>query len=325
MSSASSSEPSPLFHHSHIDPLLQLLEPHLVHALPLYSTLQTPGVDVPVWATFPPLTAGEKSLSPAKPWFILADMGNQLRFFSSAETKEDRTDAERTKAEQQIIASFAWYVSTHANGREGAFSPLVLLFVRPLLTLRTTTEIRIGAIPDMWLSAIERGFSKPFYPSNIHYQALPPTTAAQHGALSYPAGVYAAPATEVHIEQVRSPSNRISPSSSPDLVSLLFRFFTLTHPLIDPLDLGRSPSSLLHTATPRPHHDPFPFRPSLRFCLFFAARACRTLHHPPRRLHWHGFRLPLSAPARARDVAAEGAHAGDGCVFTVAVVSEGRQ
>lgn len=117
MSSLSSAVPSPLFHHSSLNPLVQLLQPHLVDTLPLYSTLQTPGVPVSVWATFPPTTQAEESLSPAQPWVVLADMGNQLRFFSPAPQEGD----ERRWAEELVILSFDWYRSNQANGRSGAF------------------------------------------------------------------------------------------------------------------------------------------------------------------------------------------------------------
>ncbi|GAA5894530.1 hypothetical protein JCM6882_004843 [Rhodosporidiobolus microsporus] len=184
----------PLHRHASSIPLLRLLRPHLPHALPLYSTLHTPGDDVPAWASFA-TSATEDQAAFSRPWFVLADLGNQLRFFCSAETDANLTEDAKAEAEELIAKSFRWYLTAHARGR---------------------TVIRIGAIPDLFTSAIERAFSKPFYPSNIHYQLLPPPPtdpSPLSAATTFPEGISVVEAEEGHIEQILSTSDVPHPPS----------------------------------------------------------------------------------------------------------------
>ncbi|GAA6003984.1 hypothetical protein JCM10207_006498 [Rhodosporidiobolus poonsookiae] len=191
---APTEDTAPLFLHPHPAPLVPLLVPHLPSALPLYSTLLTPGVDTPVWASFPPSDDGSAAPPPGdEPWFVLADMGNQLRFYCSAETST--SEEERARAEELILRSFRWYLTHHANGRP---------------------DIRIGAIPAVWTAAIARGFSAPFYPSHIHYQRLPPASSAPHDSSSatfFPEGITGGETLETHIEQILSTSDVPHPPS----------------------------------------------------------------------------------------------------------------
>ncbi|GAA5867744.1 hypothetical protein JCM8547_005220 [Rhodosporidiobolus lusitaniae] len=184
----------PLFPHSNLPPLIALLAPHLPHTLPVYSILQTPGFDVPVYASFSPEQAGD--LDETKPFFILADLGSQLRSFCSYETKTALTDEEKIAAEDLIVGAFKWYLREHRNGRD---------------------VVRIGAIPDIWTGAIARSFSKPFYPSNIHYQPLSSSSAASSDATSpdfeVPEGLIAGLVEERHIEQILSTSDVPHPPS----------------------------------------------------------------------------------------------------------------
>ncbi|GAA6029147.1 hypothetical protein JCM8097_001622 [Rhodosporidiobolus ruineniae] len=190
MSPASSPDSRLLHHHPNLAPLVRLLAPHLPHALPLYSTLQTEGVATPVYASF---ACGEEA---GPPFLILADMGNQLRFFCSAETSVDLSAAEKAEAEELVVSSLRWYLREHPRGRP---------------------DIRIGAIPDIWTDAVAGAFTKPFYPSNIHYQPLPSISTVEAGegspALAFPDDVSVLPAEERHIEQILSTSDVPHPPS----------------------------------------------------------------------------------------------------------------
>ncbi|GAA5823212.1 hypothetical protein JCM11251_007526 [Rhodosporidiobolus azoricus] len=175
----------PLFRHTSFLPLLHLLQPHLPHGLPVYSTLATPGFEPSVWASFPPGKEDVRSFSPTeKPWFALADLGNQLRFFCSEEVDKDLTAEQKEKAEDLVVRSLRWYVREHPEGR---------------------TDIRIGGFAGIWTSCIERAFGQPFYPCNIHYQHLladQPSTST-----SLPDGISVKETEEKHIDQILSTSD----------------------------------------------------------------------------------------------------------------------
>ncbi|BGP18608.1 hypothetical protein JCM10213_004241 [Rhodosporidiobolus nylandii] len=185
--------PAPYSLHQHLDfaPLFSLIQPHLIHALPLYSTLQTPGIPTPIYASFPPPRTGDgvDLTEPSSPWFVLADVGNQLRFFCSYETKEALSGDERAQAEELIVGSLRWYLRERHEGRP---------------------DIRIGAIPDIWTAAIERAFSKPFSLSSIWYQPLlsPKDSMSDRGmvVVVLPDGVAVKEAEEAHIAQILATS-----------------------------------------------------------------------------------------------------------------------
>ncbi|GAA5974953.1 hypothetical protein JCM11641_006776 [Rhodosporidiobolus odoratus] len=187
-------EPYSLFQHQHLAPLIHLLQPHLINALPLYSTLLPPGTDAPVWASFPPPEMGKQVTPPSleKPFVILADLGNQLRFFCSYETEQNLSQGEDKDAEELLVGSLRWYLRNHSQGRN---------------------DIRIGAIPDMWTDAIARSFSTPFYPCNIHYQLLPGSTDSESNdpsaspTVPLREGIVAVSAEEGHTDQVLSTSD----------------------------------------------------------------------------------------------------------------------
>ncbi|KAL7341798.1 hypothetical protein BJY59DRAFT_691927 [Rhodotorula toruloides] len=122
--------PVALFSHDNHSPLLDLLRPHLPRSLPLYSTLQTPGQPIAVYATFPPgAEAGGEEGRRRIPWLILADLGNQLRFFCSYEAKTALSEAERSEGEELVGRALRLYLLEHHGGRDRAihsFTPGLL-------------------------------------------------------------------------------------------------------------------------------------------------------------------------------------------------------
>ncbi|GAA5951271.1 hypothetical protein JCM21900_003823, partial [Sporobolomyces salmonicolor] len=127
---------SPLLLHPHPSPsslLLSLLQPHLPHSLPLYSTLLTPGTPTPIYASFSPGSLPSPN-DPTEPWVVLADLGNQLRFFCSCETQQPLRQSDRVAAEVLLARAFREHLTLHRGER---------------------TVIRIGAIPDLWVCAVE--------------------------------------------------------------------------------------------------------------------------------------------------------------------------
>lgn len=106
-------------------PLVALLRPHLLAALPLYSTLQTPGLPTPLYATFPSFdSAGNPQLEDAQGalWLVLVDLGNQLRFFCSYEAREHLSDDERARGGELVVGALTKYLSEHRNNRDRASS-----------------------------------------------------------------------------------------------------------------------------------------------------------------------------------------------------------
>lgn len=114
-------------------PLVALLRPHLLAALPLYSTLQTPGLPTPLYATFPSFDpAGHPRLEDAHSglWLVLVDLGNQLRFFCSYEAREHLSDDERVRGEELVVGALTKYLSKHRNNRDRASSLFFLSLPR---------------------------------------------------------------------------------------------------------------------------------------------------------------------------------------------------
>lgn len=108
-------------------PLLDLLRPNLLAALPLYSTLQTPGIAKPLYATFPAFDPdGKPHLVDAQPdlWLALVDLDNQTRFFCSYEAHDSLTDDQLAQGEQLVVGALTRYFTEHRNGRDRASSSL---------------------------------------------------------------------------------------------------------------------------------------------------------------------------------------------------------
>ncbi|GAA5867855.1 hypothetical protein JCM3774_005885 [Rhodotorula dairenensis] len=139
-----------LHDHSHapaLAALVRLVEPFLPISLPLYSSLLTPGVPLAVYATF------ELGAVPRDdPWLLIADLGNQLRFFCPVEAEPHPTP-ERLKHAQQVVGTgLELYLRDHSRGRD---------------------RISIGAIPDIWRTTVRDTFgTEPFSASEIHYRTL---------------------------------------------------------------------------------------------------------------------------------------------------------
>lgn len=133
-------------------------------------------------------------------------------------------------------------------------------------------DIRIGAIPDLWTSCIQHAFSKPFYPSNIHYQLLPPPSPASadwpsSSAIIFPNDVLVAAVEEKHIEEVRFPlMNPLPFLSLPFFLALNpfsrpLRRYSLppTSPISHPISSPVSPTRPLSST--RPSHPLLPTPP----------------------------------------------------------------
>ncbi|BGP42251.1 hypothetical protein JCM10450v2_006343 [Rhodotorula kratochvilovae] len=192
-----------LFVHPDSAPLAALLKPHLLHSLPLYSTLQTPGYPTPVYATFPAFdAAGQPRFDDAERgddalWLVLADLGNQIRFFCSYETRNDLTDDQRRRGEELVVGALRGYLEDHRNGRD---------------------RISIGAIPDLWTPCIARAFSQPFSASRIHYLPLDRILAASingttKGGELLPGAVVVTEGREEDVEEILSTSEVPHPPS----------------------------------------------------------------------------------------------------------------
>ncbi|GAA5986161.1 hypothetical protein JCM10908_006437 [Rhodotorula pacifica] len=140
-------------HSASLSPLVNLLEPSLPLSLPLYSTLLTPGVPLSVYATLPPLTDRKATdTHTEEPWLVVADMGNQLRFFCSVEGEQHPSEERLAQAREMVASGLKKYLEGHHRGRD---------------------RISIGAIPDIWRSAIRDAFGvEPFSASEIHYRTL---------------------------------------------------------------------------------------------------------------------------------------------------------
>lgn len=109
---------------SPLSPLVDLVKPFLPLPLPLYSTLLTPGVPLAVYATFKP---GQVAVE-EEPWLIIADLGNQLRFFCSVEGEREPLPERLQQAQALVGNGLRQYLVEHSRGRDRAcFSFLSLL------------------------------------------------------------------------------------------------------------------------------------------------------------------------------------------------------
>lgn len=204
--------PVALSPHDDYSPLLTLLRPHLPRSLSLYSTLQTPGRPLAVYATFRPCANPEAEPGRGRhPWLVLADLGNQLRFFCSYEAKATLSESERAEGEELVGQALRLYLSGHHNGRDRAYC-LPPSHLSCSDTLSPPSGISIGAIPDVWTSCIEHFFgTKPFSASEIHYilphdvAASSPLNGSTTGGIVLPGGVVATEGREEDVEEVRLP------------------------------------------------------------------------------------------------------------------------
>lgn len=134
---------------SPLSPLVDLVKPFLPLSLPLYSTLLTPGVPLHVYATF---QSGQADQGLEEPWLIIADLGNQLRFFCSVEGEREPLPERLQQAQALVGNGLRQYLVEHSRGRD---------------------RISIGAIPDIWRSVVRDTFgTDPFSASEIHYRRL---------------------------------------------------------------------------------------------------------------------------------------------------------
>ena len=110
---------------SPLSPLVDLVKPFLPLSLPLYSTLLTPGVPLHVYATF---ESGQADQGLEEPWLIIADLGNQLRFFCSVEGEREPLPERLQQAQALVGNGLRQYLVEHSRGRDRAcFSFLSLL------------------------------------------------------------------------------------------------------------------------------------------------------------------------------------------------------
>ncbi|BGP57114.1 hypothetical protein JCM8202v2_004754 [Rhodotorula sphaerocarpa] len=178
-----------LHEHSDCAPLAALLAAFLPLSLPLYATLAAPGLPTPVYASFPPGSVPEKDAADDEPFLILADLGNQLRFFCSAEwpLKQPGDEHYRQKAERLVGAGLEQYLRDHAR-------------------------ISVGAIPDIWRPIVRDTFGvEPFSNSEIHYRTLTDLPAAlpngsTKGASLLPGGVLTTAGRPEDISEILSTS-----------------------------------------------------------------------------------------------------------------------
>ncbi|GAA5914979.1 hypothetical protein JCM5296_004520 [Sporobolomyces johnsonii] len=186
---------SPALLHPHPSPslLLALLEGHLPYSLPLYSTLFTPGTPTPVCASFSPGDLPSPNDNHG-PWLVLADLGNQIRFFCSFEAKQPLGQNDQAAAETLVARALREYLTLHRGER---------------------TVIRIGAIPDLWVPAVEREFNcKVLSPSQIwSTPALASSSRALPEPPALPEGMYFGPVREEHIPEILSTSEVPHPPS----------------------------------------------------------------------------------------------------------------
>ncbi|GAA6000570.1 uncharacterized protein JCM10292_000490 [Rhodotorula paludigena] len=182
-----------LYEHGDHSLVLALVRSHLVNALPLYSTLRTPGYPVHVWATFAAFdAAGQPVLGTEDDglWLVLADLGNQLRFFCSYASHDKLSAEQRARGEELVVGALRRYLLEHHNGRD---------------------RISIGAVPDIWTSCISRNLGECFSASTIHWillDKLPPVAAngATVGASVLPGGVVVTEGREEDITEILSTS-----------------------------------------------------------------------------------------------------------------------
>ena len=116
-----------------LSPLVDLVEPFLPLSLPLYSTLLTPGVPLAVYATFESGTAAQDHAveeEEEEPWLVIADLGNQLRFFCSVEGEQQPAPERLQQAEALVGDGLRQYLEDHSRGRNRACLSLVRPYER---------------------------------------------------------------------------------------------------------------------------------------------------------------------------------------------------
>lgn len=111
---------------SSLSPLVDLVKPFLPLSLPLYSTLLTPGVPLAVYATFESGTAAQDLAVEEEPWLVIADSGNQLRFFCSVEGERDPAPERLQQAQTLVGNGLRQYLEEHSRGRDRACFVLLL-------------------------------------------------------------------------------------------------------------------------------------------------------------------------------------------------------
>lgn len=202
-------------HSSSPAPLRSLLRTALPLSLPLYSTLSTPGLPTPVWATLSPGAVPE-NVQDSPPYVILADLGNQLRFFCSTEAKRDRTDDEVKDAAVLVSGALRQYLRQHAGQRDRESSPPSTDSCAPRsITCELTCQsppaqgMSIGAIPDIWRQTVRDTFGvEPFSASEIHYRLLAGlpdtlTNGSTKGASVLPGGIVTTKGRKEDVAEVR--------------------------------------------------------------------------------------------------------------------------
>lgn len=107
-------------HSASLRPLVDLLKPFLPRSLPLYSTLLTPGVPLAVYATFAPGAVPHSGVE--EPWLVVADLGNQLRFFCPVEAQPTPSPLRVKHAQVLVGIGLELYLRHHDRKRDRASS-----------------------------------------------------------------------------------------------------------------------------------------------------------------------------------------------------------
>ncbi|GAA5954922.1 hypothetical protein JCM8115_005570 [Rhodotorula mucilaginosa] len=282
---------------SPLSPLVDLVKPFLPLPLPLYSTLLTPGVPLAVYATFKP---GQVAVE-EEPWLIIADLGNQLRFFCSVEGEREPLPERLQQAQALVGNGLRQYLVEHSRGRD---------------------RISIGAIPDIWRSVVRDTFgTDPFSASEIHYrrlQDLPtlPTNGAIDGGSTSSGDEFVT--TEGRLEDV---AEILSTSEVPHPPAYLETRLPYTTVLRSCPSNPSSPDG----ATSPPSSDKSPALPAprggkiLAHCTTHRDGSIGTLHvSPSARRRGYGSLVFLARATRMRDIDVHigGGAEGSGYVFS---------
>ncbi|GAA5922112.1 hypothetical protein JCM3775_003495 [Rhodotorula graminis] len=261
-------------------PLLDLVRPNLLDALPLYSTLQTPGLATPLYASFPSFDPDGKPqlVDAAQPdlWLALVDLGNQLRFFCSYEAHDHLTGDQVAQGESLVVGALTRYLSEHRNDRDRA----------------AHTGISIGAIPDTWTSCIARAFSQPFSASRIHYLPLDEVPSTSGGAV-LPGGIVCTEGREEDIEEILSTSEVPHP---PAYLSTRLAHTSVLRQLLSPPSPSPSPAPSSSSSSPDAAEPPSRI---LAHCTTHRDGSIGTLHVAPSARQRGLGQLVLLARARA--------------------------
>ncbi|GAA5843086.1 hypothetical protein JCM9279_001857 [Rhodotorula babjevae] len=258
-------------------PLLDLLRPHLLAALPLYSTLQAPGVAKPLYATFSSFNPdGRPHLVDAgsRPdlWLALVDLDNQIRFFCSYEAHDTLTDGQLAQGEQLVVGALTRYLGEHRNGRD---------------------RISIGATAGIWASCIARTLSQaPLAPYRIHYLPLDELLSTSDGAV-LPDGVVCTEGREEDVAEILSTSEIPHP---PAYLSTRLAYTSVLRELLPPSSHGPSPSPSFSNAGDNAAEPPSRI---LAHCTTHRDGSMGSLHVAPAARKRGLGRLVLLARARA--------------------------